>query len=246
MSYDVNFSVRASDLDENGKFSLHSFFLWYNEIAMRHDEAEGYSWLKNQEMGFSWILYRWKVLFFKDVQEGEMLKLSTWVSKIESFMIYREYEMKNAQNEAVARAICVCSAMSVENRMLMRIPKLLRESYPVEDISYFSALPKMKDVSITTPVFQQDIEIRHHDIDFNKHVNNLVYINWIWDLLPVSYRKEKTISEFDIVYRHEIRGEKRVILHAEWINENTGELGIKILSEDLKAEYAVIILKFAV
>lgn len=246
MTYDLNFSVRASDLDENGNFSLHSFFLWYNEIGMRHDDSEGHSWKENHNMGFSWILYRWKAQFFKNVQEGETIRLSTWVSKMESFMTYREYEMKNEQDEVVARAVCVCSAMSVESRMLTRIPKSIRASYPLENTSYFSDLPKIKDVTVFEPDFEKGIEIRYQDIDVNTHVNNLVYIDWVWDLLPASYRRDKKILEFDIVYRHEIRGEKRVTLHAKRIDEKAEELGVKILSEDLKTEYAMIILKFAV
>lgn len=245
MAFELDIKVRPSNLDETGHVSLHSFFVWYNEIAMRHDESEGYSWRKNQEMGFSWILYRWKSIFFRRVEADERLRLKTWVSKMDSFMIYREFELMDEEGQAVVHAICVCSAMNVAERMLIRIPKVFRETYPVEEKTHFSNLPKMTEFLTSPSDFGERFPILYQDIDFNNHVNNLVYIRWVWDLLPIVYRREKRMTEFDIVYRREIRDQSHICLDAVSFEESGERLGAKIRSEDSETVYASISLKFA-
>ena len=51
--------------------------------------------------------------------------------------------------------------------------------------------------------YVSNFKVRYSDIDFNKHVNNVKYVQWFMDSIPQEIREEYELKEIDILFEHE-------------------------------------------
>ena len=51
--------------------------------------------------------------------------------------------------------------------------------------------------------YVSNFKVRYSDIDFNKHVNNVKYVQWFMDSVPQEIREEYELKEIDILFEHE-------------------------------------------
>ena len=51
--------------------------------------------------------------------------------------------------------------------------------------------------------YVSNFKVRYSDIDFNKHVNNVKYVQWVMDSVSQDIREEYELKEIDILFEHE-------------------------------------------
>lgn len=51
--------------------------------------------------------------------------------------------------------------------------------------------------------YQEDYTVHWHDLDFNQHLNNTLYIQWMLDPVPAAVLAERQLTFLDIEYRAE-------------------------------------------
>jgi acyl-ACP thioesterase len=64
-------------------------------------------------------------------------------------------------------------------------------------------------------------KVRFHDLDFNLHLNNTYYIQWMLDSLPVDRLAHGQLQDLDIQYLYEARHGERVISLTEKVDTHT-------------------------
>ena len=65
-------------------------------------------------------------------------------------------------------------------------------------IGSLERLEKVKNIESVS-----NFKVRYSDIDFNKHVNNVKYVQWFMDSVPQEIREEYELKEIDILFEHE-------------------------------------------
>jgi len=60
-------------------------------------------------------------------------------------------------------------------------------------------IPPLEPDSIESPVFS----VKYSDLDLNKHVNNMKYLQWVLDTYPIDHSTNKNIKSLEINYLSE-------------------------------------------
>jgi medium-chain acyl-[acyl-carrier-protein] hydrolase len=83
-----------------------------------------------------------------------------------------------------------------------------------------NALPKLTEPRKLGKIdFEKEFRIRFSDIDVNKHVNNVSYVSWALEALPIEILQEKDIELVRIIFRKELNYGSVIKSCAEILNE---------------------------
>ena len=55
-------------------------------------------------------------------------------------------------------------------------------------------------------------EARYNDLDMNKHVNSIRYLDWALDCLPTDVLLNHHVKEFSVNYQHEVPAKEKVLV----------------------------------
>ena len=102
---------------------------------------------------------------------------------------------------------------------MARIPDfiLALESPPAAD-----CLPRPKN---KLPKFEQvdlakDFTVGWYDLDFNQHLNNVFYLQWILETVPDNLLQHAQLQQMDIIYKMECQWKEEVIAETQVISNN--------------------------
>ncbi|MDE7101925.1 MAG: hypothetical protein K2O37_03945, partial [Bacteroidales bacterium] len=77
--------------------------------------------------------------------------------------------------------------------------------------SLFSRAEGKTGIALTgEPLWQKVFQTRYADIDFNQHVTQSVYIQWMQETHPMTFLQTHRLRELEILYAHEIKPESEI------------------------------------
>ena len=200
MRYQESFEVYSSMIDMNGQIRPSDLIRFMQETADHQMRDEGPSYVEFFEMGQAFIITRMLVKIHKQLVEYDRVKGSTWSAGAKGATFYRNYLLEK-DGELAAEAY---SEWTVVNH---RTGKLCRTSEV--DISNFSKDELREPILPKRFRYPKDLEwkemethcVRYSECDMNRHMNNAVYLNLLWDLIPEVWDKE--VTSINIRYMHE-------------------------------------------
>ena len=203
MKYSKEFVVRNFDANKYGMICPVSLLKYLGEMAILHSEAVDINMKDLKEENRGWMIYKWKVQMEDYPKAGEKFRIETWSSRLYKFYANREFTIYNKDDEVIGRASSLWLYVDMKRKMPVRIPKEFNEHYGLieemnfEDFDKLDTEVEMKKIS--------SFHVRATDIDYNQHVNNASYFEWMLEAL-LQY---KDISgnyfphEFNIEYKKE-------------------------------------------
>lgn len=236
MIYTENFKIGLKDIGKNNKIKNRAILECLEDIGGYHSDTAGYGVNQIEETQLSWILLDWKLEVKGRPTYGDELEIHTWARGINKFFTYRDYEIYNQNGELCAIATSKWVLMNISNGKLERITEEIMEKYHPEEKQVFSEeLDKIK----IPPEFSSKIEytVKRKDIDLNKHMHNLYYLDLAYETLPEEVYEQRPYNNVRIVYKKEIKlGEKVYCYFTEYNNKNV----VVIKSGDNNTIHAVI------
>ena len=174
---------------------------YMQEAAWENTRSMGISMYDLLERGLTWVLQRMRVEMFRYPKHGETIVVETWASGRERVFLHRDFRIYSSANELLGQATSVWLVMDVVKRQLVSVPDFIME---VEVVPGQEPLPfaKGKLPQLQETNYIQQMPVRWHDIDLNRHVTNTRYLQWILDTLPTGVL-EKQLQEIDIIYKAE-------------------------------------------
>jgi medium-chain acyl-[acyl-carrier-protein] hydrolase len=196
------FTVRSSEVDMNGQITMPTLVSYLQEAAWNNTVALGISMYELLEQGLTWILQRFRIEMFRYPKHQEDIIVETWASGREKVFLYRDFRIYDKNEQLLGQATSVWLVMDVVKRQLTSVPDFVMD---LELTSGLNPLPfaKGKLPTLTHVQYELQAEVRWHDIDLNKHVNNARYLQWALETLPSKLLEQKQLSEVDIIFKSE-------------------------------------------
>lgn len=196
-----SFIVRSSEIDYQGNATMPALVSYMQEAAWENTRSMGISMYDLLERGLTWVLQRMRIEMFRYLKHSETIVVETWASGRERVFQHRDFRIYSSENELLGQATSVWLVMDVVKRQLVSVPDFIME---VEVVPEQEPLPfaKGKLPQLQEPQFKEQMPVRWHDIDLNRHVTNTRYLQWILDTLPTEVL-EKKLKEVDIIYKAE-------------------------------------------
>jgi acyl-ACP thioesterase len=199
-----SFPVGFTAVDESGGLTLAAAFDYFQEAAIRHAEDLGVGQGPLSALGQGWVLSRLSVLLRRRPRQTERITVSTWPRGWERLFALRDFAIRDEAGTSVAAARSCWLIVDLEKRRPLR-PQAAMEKLPLnEGLDALAEGGKGLDAS---PEMTKAGEraAAYSDIDFNGHMNNARYVQWIQDILdPGALARAKTMR-LDINYLSEVK-----------------------------------------
>lgn len=200
--YEEKIRVRYAETGVRGLIKPVSAFNYFQDIMSRHCGLMKVSAYDLFENGFAWVVIKYHIKIIRYPKWNDRITVKTWRYPFKNLYELRQFEIYDTNGSLL---ICAKSSWIVINLTTKR-PTRLSKSLPTEMMDGLQH-PVFDDINsvpeINTPDAERFFNIRMHDLDFNTHVNNSVYIVWALETVPENIITQYRPEEIFISYINE-------------------------------------------
>lgn len=237
MIYKEQFKMGLKDIGKNNKIKNRSILEMLENIGAYHSDLVGYGVNDTTKTNLGWILLEWKLKVINRPTYGEKLEIHTWGKEMNKFFTYRDYEVYDSNNNLCVIATSKWALIDIKNRKLSRLTEEMINKYQPEEKTVFK---EKKIGKIDTPKEVENTlqyKVIRKDIDINKHMHNLYYLDLAYEALPEEVYEKRPFDNVSIIYKKEIElGEEIICNYAQ----NNNKYVITIKSKDERILHAII------
>ncbi|WP_429970624.1 acyl-[acyl-carrier-protein] thioesterase [Fructilactobacillus sp. Tb1] len=187
---------------------------------------------KVQEDGVTWVVIQYDVDIKRLPVAGEDVKLQTQgVSYTKSFAD-RRFWIRDMNDNILVEVKSLWVMMNLTTRKMVRIPDEAVEPYGSEKVKRLERLHKLHNYDAESAETMK-LPVTFNDIDFNGHVSNTHYINWMTDVLSFDFQSNNVPTGFSIKFEDEVRYGDDVTSGANLIDD--GKTSVHQIMVDGKA-----------
>ncbi len=193
--YEEKFKIRASEVDINREATLPALCNLLQEIAGNHARELQFDIMDLQENHLTWVLHRLKVEIERYPHWRETIKIQTWPSGSDGLRAHRDFLILDDEDNVIGKSLSYWLILDLESRRPTRIPKeILR--YTPADTDHVLPVTDENFSKVEQANRSQSFQVRKTDLDLNRHVNNVRYIEWGLACLPEQYKTENIDIKF--------------------------------------------------
>ena len=201
---DVAFTVRSYEAGIAGHVTLPSLCNYMQEAAGINAARLGWGIRALQEEGRTWMLARLRVRVRRYVPWGTTVTVRTWPSGTKGRLIAKRCFLGLDDGGAeLFRASSEWLYVDLRSQKIAKLPETFGDLVPPGTPDF--ELPDIGGKFAHLPSAEESVEIltRHCDLDFNDHVNNVHYVEWMLeaDAQGRVPHASSSPAELDIVFR---------------------------------------------
>jgi acyl-ACP thioesterase len=196
-------SVGFGDIDTSDRLTLARTFDYFQEAAIDHAEELGVGRAALARSRQVWILSRIGALIEKRPKFREKIIVRSWPRSWEKLFAKRDYDIRDAAGNVLVRGRSGWLVVDIETHRPLR-PQPIVETLPKNEgcdaLNEIVSLTVRENLTLAgerTP--------RYSDIDYNGHVNNARYVQWIQDITEPDLLVKADSMRLDINYISEAR-----------------------------------------
>lgn len=231
------FSVRSDESDMYGRIRLSSLINIFIQAAIKASSKYGFGFDVLRKNNLTWMLSRISVEIYDKIQWNETIKVKTWPKTIDGLLYIRDFIAYNSENKIIAK--CTTGWIAVDYiRKRITTVDFLNDNFTSADKTALDYMP----LKIDETQIEQKFEITstYFDIDLNKHVTAVRYIDWMMDTFDVEYHQANYPKKVHINYLKEILIGNKIELGKKQITENSFYFSAKNKSTGKKAFRAIL------
>ena len=196
--------IRFGQVDRSDRLPPFSTFDLFQEAAINHAANLGVGRDDLARTGQLWVLSRITVLMERRPKYGETVTVQTWPRGADRLFAVRDYDIRDKEDKPVVRGRSGWLVLDWEKRRPLRIQQVVESLPPNKGIN---ALPGGAG-GLDSPhdmIKAGERRAVFSDIDYNGHVNNARYIQWIQDLVEPEALENADRLRLDINYLGEVK-----------------------------------------
>jgi len=206
-TYTFSYTIRPHEANFLDKAMPNVLLNYLQDAAYGHANELGVSVFHLFEKGLTWVLSRYHVVVDKYPMVGEKVLVRTWVPSPPKRFYLREFEIVGESGNVLVRASSSWLLADIRTKQAVQGDVSLGE-FPVvprravdDD---FGHLPAMDGDSGGHQI-EERFCVRVGDLDLNRHVNHVVYIQWALESVPKEVLKNCRPADIEVAYRGEAK-----------------------------------------
>jgi acyl-ACP thioesterase len=222
------FPVRFGAIDKSDRLTLDAMFQFFQEAATSHAENLRVGREEMAKTGQGWVLSRMSVLADRRPEYSETITVRSWPRGGEKLFAIRNFDIRDKDDVPAVSARSAWIIVDIEKRRPIR-PQSIMDNLPL-NVGMEALTETDRDtglVSCGSLAERSDLQkaaerkALYTDIDYNGHVNNVRYIQWIEDTLDPLLLEKADKIRLDINYLSEILGGETVEILSAPIEDNS-------------------------
>ena len=194
--YRFSSRIRYSEVDSEGKLTLESLLNYFQDCSTFQSEDLGVGVGYLSERKIAWILSAWQIVVRRYPKLCETVSVGTIPYDIKNFVGYRNFLMETGDGERLAYANTMWMLMDMENMKPVRATREMLEAYELGERLEMDYAPRKIVLPCKAGTGQETVEIKHHHLDTNHHVNNGQYVQIAMEYLPEGYEIRQMRAEY--------------------------------------------------
>ena len=174
--------VGYPDVEHTFCLSLTGALRMMQEAAAIHSDSLGFSFRTVAQTRVHWVLVGWQVEMVGKAHWNETVHVDTWPKTMERVTSKRDFEIRNEKEELICRATSNWILVSADTGRAARITPEIASAYPLDARDAFEKELLMPDLDDGEETW--DFTVQRRDLDTNRHVNNLIYLDYARQALP--------------------------------------------------------------
>ena len=199
--FNKDYQINIYDVDTNlqCKFSSIVNYLWDIVISQSESLGETSNGLVHN---CAWVLLKYDIKIYEYPKFKDIINVETKVLGVKKFYGLRAYTIRNSEGKILAEVVSVALLIDIEKRRPMRIAPDQYELYGLKgDIKEDVVLDDL--IKVENEDYTRDYLTRFSDIDSNKHVNNLKYMEMAMDTLPFEILDKYELARLKVLFKKE-------------------------------------------
>ena len=219
LSYTTPYTVQTYDIDKRRRMTVAALVKQMQEAAMQNVMEMKVSVWDMEAQRISWVLLRKNLRINRLPMIGERLTFYTCPTGFEKVFTFRDYKVFDEKGDLIAYSSSSWLLLNTHTRRMERIPAWIlefeKDMPPAENCL---ERPSVKLPAIEKVDFSTDFRVNWHDLDFNGHLNNVYYLQWMLETLPDDLLENGTLKAFDIQYKVEGQWKDEVVSESQQLD----------------------------
>ncbi len=200
--YSHTYQLTAGESDAEGRMPLTLITERVIEVATEHANALGIGYDALIKKNIGWVLSRLSIEMRRYPRINDRYTLTTWIESYNRHFSERNFAMTDSAGNVLGHMRTVWTAMDYESRSVADLTSLEQIPFPIADVPCpIAKAPRL-------PRLSEDAEcgsyrFKYRDLDFNRHVNTVRYLDLILNHWPLEHHDEMVATRFDIIFHRE-------------------------------------------
>ena len=174
------------------------------DTACLHSDKAGYGIKEIPLTHLSWVQLNWRVKILRRPIYGEILNIKTWAREATKVSTLRDFEVIDNQGNQICIATTRWTLTNINTQTITKITDDIIEKYEPDEYTIF---PDFEFKKLKEPLqFSNEYTYttQRKDIDVNKHMHNLNYLDLAYEALPEDIYFNKEFDNIEIMYKKSI------------------------------------------
>lgn len=209
--YEQTFALKNWQTDIQACWKPSSLLIAMQEIATEHAQQLGGGYDRLGPKGLCWVLMKTHVEMLRYPRVGDTIRLVSYPGRTRHMVYPRFFRFEGEDGAPVGRAATAWAIIRTQDRRMVQPDEA---GFVTEEGGDGGEnLPQAKSFRpIEGAVTECDYRPAYSDFDFNGHVNNTRYVDWLCDLLYGGAVPDSEIAELSLHYHAELRPQSQVRL----------------------------------
>ena len=236
--FTYDYKIKYSDIGIDNKITLKAFVGVLQEAAIAHSNQAGYGVNDIPNTHLAWLLLNWKIKIISYPVLTDCITVKTWPRIFDRLYSYRDFEVYDENSNLIAIASSKWFAIDTENKKIKKLTPEITQAYGgiTQNKVFESAFDKKLKVPENLKL-SFNYRIQRRDLDTNKHVNNLNYIDYALESLEEDIFINTSFNNLEIEYKKELKYKENINCYYSF--ENNQHI-IIIKNEDDTITHAII------
>lgn len=217
--YRQTFIIRSYETGPDKTATMETLMNLLQETALNHVASSGLAgngFGATREMSLRkliWVVTRIHIQVQRYSCWGDVIEIDTWVDAKGKNGMRRDWIIRDYHTrEIITRATSTWVVMNRETRRLSKIPEPVRQELAPFYLHRAAIATENNDnekidklTDETAERIRTGLAPRWSDMDANQHVNNVKYIGWILESVPMNVLEDYDLTSMTLEYRRECR-----------------------------------------
>lgn len=199
--YQKEYVVHTYETDARGLARPVALLNYLQDSAGEHAGRLGLSVVDLFKRGLTWVLSRYHIVIHRYPALGARLEVTTWPSGKRGRFATRDFEVADGAGGPVLSATSSWMVLDLAAKRTVDVGSVVGPGYALERRALddpFASLPALAESEAEV---RFRVEAAH--LDWNRHVNNAVYVQWALESVPPDVLLGRRPLELEVSYRAE-------------------------------------------
>ena len=210
--FEKKFHIPATAVDCFDRLKPSQILDYLQDVAGDHCALLGTNRQALTPRNLFWAVLRHRVQITRLPRAGEDITLQTWPMPTTRTAYPRATAAYDAKGNLLFRCVSLWVLMDTQKRTMV-LPG--NSGVEVNGIARGNELTIPGSMALKPLAQEMGRTVHFTDLDWNGHMNNCRYLDWVADTLPGHFHEGHSIKEFSVSYLSEAREGDAITLHWE-------------------------------